>query len=208
MDSWTTYRETLERIRGGELEHASAEAKASTASQLIRMASAVATVSTMQPLPFVDIVLLTPMQVRMVQDIGLIHGYRLDEKTVRQTFRPALPRILACQAKIALSKCIPVPAIPGAYADTVAYALTHAIGEASDRYFLLQRTTAPDQMKPRFEAIYRGTFERAFRLKRDEMKATFRSPEVRRQVKELKKAQRAGKIDEGEEARRMDAILG
>lgn len=208
ISAWRAYQETLKKIQTGELQHASAEEKASAVSQIIRMTSAAAAVSTMQPLPFVDMALLTPMQHRMVQSIGLVHGYRLEEKAVRQLFRTVRQRIITSQLKIAMAKVLLIPIVPGAYADSVAYALTHALGQASDRYFRSRRTMHANEMKARFEVIYRDTFEQTFRLKRDELRAMFRSAEIRRQIDDLKEAQRHGKMDEAEEVRRMDAILG
>lgn len=64
VDSWHAYQETYRRVRHGDFEHANSEERTSAAVQLIRMTSAAAAVSTMQPLPFVDVVPLTALQRR------------------------------------------------------------------------------------------------------------------------------------------------
>lgn len=204
----THRRGTLERLRAGEFEHASAAEKARAVAEQISKTSAAAAASALQPVPFVDAVILPPMQHHMVRSIGLIHGCHLDDSAVRRMFREMRRPIIAAQATIAVAKIVQViPFVPEALAVSIAYALTHAIGEVSDHY-LSKPGMRVEEMKPRFAVISKERFGEAFRVKRDELRALFRRPEIRRQIGELKKAHREGKIDEGEEARRMDAILG
>ena len=208
LDDWHAYREALKSIDGREFQRASPAEKARAVSQLIRMTSAAAAVSALQPIPFVDTAILTPMQHRMVQSIATVHGYHLDRKDVREMFRAFRPRVVQSQLTIGLAKSVPlVPVIFDAIAVSVAYALTFAVGEASDQHFRSQRLTSPDEMRASLEAIYRETFERAFQQKRNELRAMFRSPEIRREVEALKKAHRDGEMDEAEKERRMDEIL-
>jgi osmotically-inducible protein OsmY/uncharacterized protein (DUF697 family) len=208
LDDWHAYREALKRIDGREFQNASPAEKARAVSQLIRMTSAAAAVSALQPIPFVDTAILTPMQHRMVQSIATVHGYQLDRNDVREMFRAFRPRIMQCQLTIGLAKSVPlVPVIFDAVAVSVAYALTFAVGEASDQHFRSQRLTSPDEMRASLEVIYRETFDRAFQQKRNELRAMFRSPQIRREVEALKKAHRDGRMDEAEKERRMDEIL-
>jgi hypothetical protein len=76
----------------------------------------------------------------------------------------------------------------------------------SDQY-LSKRNLRVEELGSRLEAISKAQFEESFRLRRAELKAVFRDPETRRRIGELKKERREGKIDEGEQARRMDEIL-
>ena len=207
LDDWHAYREALKSIDRREFQNARPAERARAVSQLIRITSAAAAVSALQPVPFVDAAILTPMQHRMVQSIAMVHGYHLDRSDLRELFRAFRPRIAQAHVTIGLAKSVPlVPVIFDAVAVSVAYALTFAVGEASDHHFRAQRLTSPDEMsEPR--GIYRETFERAFQQKRNELRAMFRSPEIRRVVASLKKAHRDGKMDEAGRERRMDAIL-
>ena len=208
MDDWHSYREALKKIDGRKFEHASPAEKARAVSHLIRMTSAAAAVSAMQPLPFADAAILTPMQHRMVRSIATIHGHHLDRKEVREMFLAFRPRIVQSQLTMGLAKACPlVPIVLDAVAVSVAYALTFAVGEASDKHFRSRRLTSRAEMRASLEIIYKESFERAFQQKRNELRAMFRSPEIRREVAALKKAHRDGKMDEAERGWRMDEIL-
>ena len=173
----------------------------------IRKTSATAAVAVLQPLPLVNIATLTPLQHRMVRSIGRIHGCHLDDAAVRRMFRAVRSPIIASQTTIFLAKIVQaIPFFPEAVSVSLAYALTQAVGEVSDQY-LSQRGMRVEEMKPRLEAISKERFAEAFRVKRDELSAVFRDPATRRQIAELKKARRDGKIDDAAEAQRMDAIL-
>lgn len=203
------YRETLKRARTGEFVRASPGERARAVAELIRTSSSAAAVVALQPIPFVDVATLTPMQRRMVQSIALVHGYALDDAGVRDMFRTFRQRIMASHLTMAAAKLIPlVPVIPTAFAVSVAYALTCALGEASHRYFVARKLIPDEEMKTSLDVIYRDTLERAFRAKRNELRALFRDPRVRREIDALKKARRDGKIGEVEAERRMEEVLG
>lgn len=203
--SYDAYRTRLERTRTGG--STSSEEKARAGAKLIRKTSARAAVITLQPVPFADAVILPPIHHHMVRAIARIHGCHLDDRTERRMFRAIRSPMLASQTTIAVAKLIQmIPFAPEAIAVSVAYALTHAIGEASDQY-LSSRDVPVDEMKARFETIYKERFGQAFRVKRDQLDALFRRPETRKKIEELSKAHRDGKLDEAEEAQRMDAIL-
>ena len=190
-----------------ELEHRSPEEKARAVTELIRKASATSAVTSMQPFPLVDVVILTPLQHRMVRAIAGVYGVQLDAASLRRVFRVIRGPIVAVQTLIALSKFAEViPFVSEALSASLAYAFTHAIGEVSGQYFS-RRSTRVDELESRVVTLSTQEFEEAFRVKRSELEAIFRDPDTRRQIRELKRERRQEKIDVDEEAQRMDAIL-
>jgi hypothetical protein len=111
-------------------------------------------------------------------------------------------------AAIALAKLITfVPVLPDLVAGAIACALTSAIGELSDRYFRTGRTMSAVEMKASFGALFKGEFQRAYRERRNELKAMFRSSQVRQEIGDLKRARRNGRMGVDEVARRTVEIL-
>jgi uncharacterized protein (DUF697 family) len=181
--SWKAYTQPLRRCLDGEFDGASDEEKERAVEDLIRMCSSAAGAIVVQPIPVVDAFLLPPIHLRMVQGIGRIHGYLLDKKGCRQVVRPLGGRLFRMNAAIAGAKLVPlVPLIGDIIAISIAYALTSAIGELSDRYFRTGRTMLPADVRTAFDSIYRETYEKAYRRSRSEMKAIWRSMTVRRPI--------------------------
>jgi hypothetical protein len=89
----------------------------------------------------------------------------------------------------------------------VAYGLTCAIGAVSAAYYGRGCAVAKREMRGLFDAVYKRANERAYREKRNELRAMFRSPEIRRRIDELKKARRDGTMGPEEVERRIDEIL-
>jgi uncharacterized protein (DUF697 family) len=194
-----------EKLR--DLEHASAEEKKQYVEELIRKTSATAAVSALQPVPVLDVAILTPLQHRLVRSIGLVHGLCLDDEQVRLIFREVRAPVVATQTALVATKLLQwIPWVPEIIAVSLAYAITFAIGQVSDEYFT-QSGMSLDELKSRLEGVSKERFAEAVRAKQKEVRALVRNPETRRRVKELRKELHAGTIDEEEETRRLDAIL-
>jgi uncharacterized protein (DUF697 family) len=205
---WGAYTQTWKRSIDGAFDGASTQEKARAVQDLIRACSSAATLVTLQPVPGLDYALITPIQHRMVEGIGRIHECRVDKNARREIFKTFRGKLIALNATSAGAKLVPfVPFVGDLIALSVAYALTAAIGELSDRYFSSGRTMSAADMTANFNVIYAERYERAYQQTRSEMKAIWRSPEVRRQLDELKKARRDGKVGEDELQRRTDALL-
>jgi uncharacterized protein (DUF697 family) len=177
--AWNPYRGTLKywhalkKAIDGGYDDASDKEKARAVDEAIQMSSSGAAIVALQPISFVDIALITPIQVRMVRGIGRIHGCR-DAKAARRIFQPLFGRLIRPHLTIAGVKFIPlVPVLPNLIAVSVAYALTYAVGELSDYYFRTSPALADGDMKVRFDAMYRQRFEHTYRDKRDEIKTMF-----------------------------------
>jgi uncharacterized protein (DUF697 family) len=196
----------LEPQRAEQLARGSVEEKTAAVDDLIRKTSAIAAVTALQPVPALDIAILTPLQRRLVRSIGLIRGCHLQEEELNRMFRAVRRPIAVSQTMLVTAKLVQfIPWVPEIFAVSLAYALTCAIGEVSDEY--LSHPIPVDQLRSRMEEISSERFATALKVKRDELRALFRDPETRRRIKELKAARRDGKIDEDEVVRRMDALV-
>src|SRR5678816_852977 len=77
-----SYKETLDRLLQGDFESASPEERAEAIRDVINVCSVAAGAVTFQPIPFLDTVLISPIQIGMVQAIGRVYGHRLDQKAI------------------------------------------------------------------------------------------------------------------------------
>src|SRR5690606_33637516 len=75
------YTERLELLVGSGRGARTEEERERVATEVIRVCSIGAAAVVVQPLPMLDIALLTPIHVAMVKAIGGIYGYTLDRKT-------------------------------------------------------------------------------------------------------------------------------
>ena len=189
-------------------QHGSPEEKAGAIKDLIRKTSATAGVTALQPIPVLDVAILTPIQRRMARSIGLIRGYRLDDVHLKRMFRAVRRPIVMCQTMIAVVKACKFIPWPGADITQfcLAYALTYAIGQMSDEH-LSHPDIPADELKSRLTELTKKSFSATLKSKREELHASLHDEETRRQFKELRKARRERKIDDEELARSLDGIL-
>jgi uncharacterized protein (DUF697 family) len=169
------HRKPLQQISAGALDRASEPEKDRAASELIAACSAAAGALALQPLPLVDLPLIVPIQIAMVQGLGRIRGYQLDKKSVLEVFRSYRTSLTVQQLTIAVSKV--VPGVGSLFSVSTAYALTFAVGEVSDRYFKGGRKLAPEELRRLFERIYAQT-------RREKREAGCRKPNLERDLAE------------------------
>jgi uncharacterized protein (DUF697 family) len=202
---WNVYRETLEHSLHDDFDHASEEARASAVSRLIETSSAAAAVLAFQPFPGVDSLLVTPVHQELVEGIAHIRGFRLDRHGVfHEIVYPLGRRLVVQHAAMAATKLIPFAdflAVP------VAYALTLTLGQVADDYFRRGRSMSPEELRTCFDAVYKVERAHAVKEKRDELRALFREPEVRRRVEEVKEAGRRGALSPEQVDRAIGEIL-
>jgi uncharacterized protein (DUF697 family) len=185
--------------------------RASAVKEVIRTSSSAAAAVILQPLPIVDTVLITPIQHRMVQAIGRIHGYHDNTKARHHIFKTLRRRLITMNATIAGAKSVGllpfVPFIGDLIGMSVAYALTSAVGELSHVYFSSACTVSDCRMAQCFDVIYKEQYERSYKKRRDELKAMWRTPAIRREITELKRAGREGRLSDDETRRRTEKLL-
>ena len=192
----TDYKQSLARLSGAS--YRSPEDKARAASQVIRVCSVGAAAAAVQPLPIVDLALITPIQVAMVRSIGTIYGYTLDWRTalgILGTFGFSIASQNLVLASVKL-----VPAAGSGIAISVAYALTSAIGETSKHYFESGRTLSKAQLQRMFRETHK-------QQKRTMLDAAKHDASLVAELHRLTDAYRSGAIDEDEYARRKQEII-
>lgn len=135
------------------------------------MAAAIAA----QPIPLVDVATLIPIQVRMVQAIGAMHGRPIDKGAVRELLDLYGLGIAAQLALISAAKL--VPGFGSLAAPSVAYAMTLAIGELADHYVQHGRAVLPRPLTAAWllDENVRRTFKSVFNRRRAEFQQIARS---------------------------------
>jgi uncharacterized protein (DUF697 family) len=173
---WSVYTEIMKRSLDGELDGASDADKAAAVRRVIDVSSGLASLIILQPLPVVDVVLVTPIQFRMVDAIGRIRGYVVDRKTRRTIFEAIQVRLVKLNGALALVKALPfVPVVPELFGMSMAYAATVAVGELSDDYFRGGRTMDRPGMAACFDLSFREQYERTLNQKRNEWRDRWRT---------------------------------
>jgi uncharacterized protein (DUF697 family) len=148
-----THFETIRRVMEGGYDDASDEVKVGAVRDVIQVCSVAAGAVTLQPFPLVDFVLVSPIQIAMVQAIGRIHGHKLDQKSVLEILSTFGASLVAQNAIMAAAKFIPFAG--WAVSISMAYALTYAIGEVADFYFKSGRGVEQETLKSMFDRVYR-----------------------------------------------------
>src|SRR5215467_9035157 len=149
----SAYADTIHRVMAGDFGSATDAEKEEAVREVIQVCSIASAAIAIQPIPFVDLALLAPIQIVMVQAVGRVYGYRLDRKAVLEIISTFGASIVARHVVIAAAKFVPV--IGWLASVSMAYALTYAMGEVSACFFRSGRGVAPDDLKSMFEKIYK-----------------------------------------------------
>jgi uncharacterized protein (DUF697 family) len=147
------YKDVVDRVLAGDYDDASEEERRAAVDKIVRLSAIAAGAVAFQPLPLLDVLLISPIQIAMVQAIGRIHGHRLDEKSILEMLSTFGASILA--QNVILSAVKFVPFFGWLTAISMAYALTWAVGEVSDYYFREGRGASSEDLKARFQSVYR-----------------------------------------------------
>ncbi len=195
-----SYLDTLERVMKGDYQDASPQEKADAVRDVIQVCSVASAAVAWQPIPLVDTVLISPIQIAMVQAIGRIHGFKLDQKSVIEILSTFGASLVAQNLIMAAAKFIPFAGwIVGM---SMAYALTYAVGEVSDHYFRNGRGVDQQDLQEMFDKVYK--------TKRAEKQAEHKSNEtLKDKLVQLKDARAAGLLTEEEfEAKKQELLAG
>jgi uncharacterized protein (DUF697 family) len=192
------YLETLRRVMDGDYGSAPQEEKDRAIHDLIQVCAVSAAAVTIQPLPLLDSALMAPIQIGMVQGIGRVHGYTLDKKSIVEILGTFGASIVAQNVIMAAAKLIP---FAGALITmSMAYALTHAIGEVSDHYFRNGRGVPQHELRDMFKRVYE-------QKKSEKQAAAKQNSTLKEKLEQLKKAFEAGLLTEEEFARKKEEVL-
>jgi uncharacterized protein (DUF697 family) len=193
-----SYTEILDRVMRGDYGDASPQERRDAVQGVIQACSVAASAVTIQPFPFVDVALITPIQIGMVQAIGRIHGHQLDRKSVLEILSTLGASIVAQNAMMAAAKFVPF--FGWLVTISMAYALTWAIGEVSNHYFENGRGVPEQDLRDMFNRVYAE--------KRKEKQEAHRGDSsLKDKLEQLKEAFEAGLIDEEEFRRKKEGLL-
>lgn len=146
-------QQLIDRVLAGDFDDASPDEREAAVDRIVQWSALAAGAVALQPLPLLDVLLLSPIQIAMVQAIGRIHGQRLDEKSVLEVLSTFGASILAQNVILSTAKFVPF--IGWATSIAMAYALTWAVGEVADYYFGSGRGASKSELKARFDEVYR-----------------------------------------------------
>lgn len=193
-----SHLDTLKRVLDGNYAGASDEEKDRAVRELVQVCSVAAGAMTIQPLPLLDTALIAPIQIGLVQGIGKIRGYKLDQKSILEILSTFGASIVAQNLIMAAAKLIPF--FGWVFTISMAYALTWAIGEVSDHYFRNDRKVDEHEL--------RAMFERVYKAKKAEKSAQHKqNGSLKARLEELKKAREAGLLTEAEFEAKKAALL-
>ncbi|MCZ2343512.1 MAG: GTP-binding DUF697 domain-containing protein [Bacteroidales bacterium] len=125
------YRETMRRV--AELTQALAEAHLKRAAPIIVKYSTLAATAGTIPVPFLDLLLIPALQVRMVTDLATLYGQPWTARRFLETAASLGIGLVARQAVREVVKFIPF--VGSAAGAAIAYASTYALGRAYCEYF-------------------------------------------------------------------------
>ena len=196
----SAHLDTLKRVLDGDYSEATAEEKSKAVRELVQVCAVAAGAVTIQPIPFVDTALITPIQIGLVQGIGKIHGYKLDKRSILEILSTFGASIVAQNVIMAAAKFIPF--FGWLVTISMAYALTWAIGEVSDHYFRNGRNVDEEELKRMFERVYKA--------KKTEKEASHKGDKtLEEKLQRLKNARKDGVLtDEEFEAKKAELLKG
>jgi uncharacterized protein (DUF697 family) len=193
------YLETIARVMHGNFENATDAEKLAAVRDVTVVCSVAAAAVTVQPVPLLDIALLAPVHVTMVQAIGQVHGHKLDAKSVVEVLATFGGSIVTRSVLGSVVKVIPV--FGWAASASMAYAMTYAIGEVSHCYFTSGRGLSSSQLRSMFRAVYDA--------KRAEKTAAAKANEtLKERLRQVTEAWESGLLTEEEYRKKKEEVLG
>jgi uncharacterized protein (DUF697 family) len=194
----SSYADTLGRVMTGDFADATDDEKTQHVRELVQVCSIAAGAVAVQPIPLLDIALLAPIQIAMVQGIGRIHGHELDRKSVLEILSTFGASLVTQSVIMAAAKLVPF--FGWAAALSMAYALTYAVGEVSDHYFRTGRGVSQDSLRDMFDKAYR-------RARREKEESARANDGLKAKLAHLTKAFEMGLLTEEEFAKKKEELL-
>ncbi len=194
----SSYMDTIRRVIESDYKDATDAEKEAAVTEVIQLCSAAASAVTVQPLPFVDIALLSPIQIVMVQAIGRVHGHTLDTKGVLEILSSFGASIVAQGVIMTAARFVPF--FGWLVSISMAYALTYAIGEVSDYYFRHGRGVPAGDLKDMFDRVYKDK-------KKEKEKSHGKNTTLKQRLDQLKEAFKEGLLTQEEFDAKKEEIL-
>jgi uncharacterized protein (DUF697 family) len=187
--------ETTANAAGGDGGEA---AKAAQVRNVTLVASVAAAAAAVQPIPLLNLALLAPIHIGLVQSIAAIHGYKIDRKTVVEVLATFGTSIVV--RGVIMSALQFVPVLGWLASASMAYAMTYAIGEVSHCYFKNGRGMSKSELRTMFQDVYAK--------KKAEKDASGKSNEsLKTKLTNLNEAYQAGLLTEEEYRAKKEEVL-
>ncbi|GGJ19165.1 YcjF family protein [Deinococcus roseus] len=111
---------------------------AENAEDVIKGAATLSAVIAAEPIPVADILLITPVQIKMVVHVGKIYGFELNRKRAKEIMvelgASFAYGMLARQAMRQVAKVV-APVLGGVITAPLVYGWTFALGKLAEEYF-------------------------------------------------------------------------
>lgn len=192
------YLDTINRVMSGSFESATDAEREAATKEVITVCAVAASAVTIQPFPVADVVLMSPIQIAMVQAIGKVHGHKLEKKSILEILSTFGASLIAQNVIIAAAKIVPF--FGSIVAMSMAYALTFAIGEVSDMYFRKGSSVSTDELKEKFQEIYKEK-------KAEKEREAKGNKTLKAKLDNLKKAYESGVLTEEEFTKKKEEVL-
>lgn len=192
------YIDTLKRVVEGDYANASDEEKDQAVTEVKKVGSAAAAAVAFQPLPLVDLALVSPIQILMVQAIARVRGFKIDRRAAVEILSTFGASLLAQNAIMAAAKFVPFAG--WLVSISMAYALTYALAEVADHYFRNGRGASADELKQMFKRVYQE--------KRAEKEAQHKgNASLKDKLEQLKDAYKSGLLTEEQYEKKKEELL-
>ena len=133
-----------------------ARSREENAEEVIRSAALLCGAVAVEPLPFADLLIITPVQMKMVLHIGKIHGFEITAERAREIMAELGTTMaygmLARQVMRGLAK-LALPLVGGLITAPAVYGWTYALGRLSERYFEQKRLGLPFDQHQRAQVV-------------------------------------------------------
>jgi uncharacterized protein (DUF697 family) len=192
------YLETIARVMHGNFENATDADKLAAVRDVTVVCSVAAAAAAVQPVPLLDIALIAPIHVAMVQAIGQVHGHKLDAKSVVEVLATFGGSIVTRSVLGSVVKFIPV--FGWAASASMAYAMTYAIGEVSHCYFASGRGLSSSELRSMFRSVYDA--KRA-----EKVSAAKGSDTLTERLRQVTQAYESGLLTEEEYRKKKEDVL-
>ncbi|WP_293912227.1 DUF697 domain-containing protein [Deinococcus sp.] len=115
-----------------------ARSREENAEEVIRAAALLSGTVAVEPLPFADLIIITPLQLKMVLHVGKVYGFEISAERAREIVQELGATVaygmLARQVMRGLAK-LALPVIGGLITAPAVYGWTYALGRLSEQYF-------------------------------------------------------------------------
>jgi uncharacterized protein (DUF697 family) len=99
----------------------------------------------LEPVPFLDLAVILPLHIKMVLDIGLLHGFQINRERAKEIALELAGTVaLNYATRLATRSALKaIPIIGAALNAPMVYASTFALGTLAERYFRARRPELP-----------------------------------------------------------------